>query len=114
VPRRLLASLETEDLEGGEAAMSEGDLELEAAVQDQLQEIAEDLKKIEKRLRALHGSLPAPSTGDREEESEEENDVATELRAVIDCVLTDSIGPAIRDLLAAAAYSRKKREPGVR
>jgi hypothetical protein len=94
--------------------MSEGDSELEAAVQDNLQGVAEDLKKIEKRLRTLHGSLPAPATGDREEESEEENDVATELRAVIECVLADCIGPAIRDLLAAAAYSRKKREPGGR
>jgi hypothetical protein len=94
--------------------MSKGDAELESVVQDNLQEVAEDLKKIEKRLRALHGSLPAPSTRNREEESEEENDVATELRAVIECVLADCIGPALRDLLAAAAYSRKKREPGGR
>ena len=94
--------------------MSESPSELETAVQERLREVAEDLKKIEKRLRVLHGSLPAPAIGDRGEDNEEENDIATEIRSVIDCVLTDSIGPAIRDLLAAAAYAREKRGPGER
>jgi hypothetical protein len=94
--------------------MSEGPSELEAAVQENLREVVEDLKKIEKRLRTLHGSLPAPLADDREGESEEDNDVATEIRSVIDCVLTDSIGPAVRDLLAAAAYNRKEPRPGHR
>jgi hypothetical protein len=94
--------------------MNESPSELEAAVQDALEVLAEDLKKIDKRLVVLHGSVPAPSIGDREEDADEEIDVATEIRSVIDCVLTDSIRPAIRDLLAAAAYARKKREPGDR
>ncbi len=94
--------------------MNEGPSELEAAVQDALEALAEDLKKIDKRLVVLHGSVPAPSIADREEDADEEIDVATEIRSVIDCVLTDSIRPAIRDLLAAAAYARKKREPGDR
>ena len=93
--------------------MSEGDSEWEAAALDALEEIAEALKSIQKRLRELHGSLPAPEAGDMEED-EEENDVAMEIRSVIDCVLTDSIGPAMRDLLAAAAYARKKRGPADR
>ena len=94
--------------------MSESPTELEAAVLDALEVAAEDLKKIDKRLVVLHGSVPAPSIADREEDADEEIDVATEIRSVIDCVLTDSIRPAIRDLLAAAAYARKKREPGDR
>ena len=94
--------------------MSESPSELEAAVQDALEVLVEDLKKIDKRLVVLHGSVPAPSIADREEDNDEEIDVATEIRSVIDCVLTDSIRPAIRDLLAAAAYARKKREPGDR
>jgi hypothetical protein len=35
---------------------------------------------------------------------EAEMDVATEMRSVIECVLNDSLGPAIRDLRSAAAY----------
>jgi hypothetical protein len=88
--------------------MSEGHPELEA-VRDNLRDLAEALKGIEKRARALSGSLPVPSAGEKEGESEEENDVATEIRAVIDCVLTDSLGPAIRDLQAAAGYRAKRK-----
>jgi hypothetical protein len=40
---------------------------------------------------------------------EDEMDVSTEIRSVIECVLADSIGPAVRDLRAAAAY---KPSPG--
>jgi hypothetical protein len=94
--------------------MSESPSELEAAAEDALLEIVEDLKKIEKRMEVLPGSVPASPIGDREEDADEEIDVATEIRSVIDCVLTDSIRPAIRDLLAAASYARKKREPGDR
>ena len=94
--------------------MSEGTTKLEPAAEDVLEKLAEDLKKIEKRMEVLHGNVPAPAIGDREEDKDEEMDVPTEIRSVIDCVLTDSIRPAIRDLLAAAAYARKKRAPGDR
>ena len=33
---------------------------------------------------------------------EQEMDVATEIRSIIECVLNDSLRPAIRDLAAAA------------
>ena len=59
-------------------------------------------------MRSLRGRLPAPSAGDPEGESEEQSDVAQELASVIDCVLTDSIGPAIRDLETASLYRGKK------
>ena len=41
--------------------------------------------------------------------AEEDPDVATEVRSIIECVLTDQIGPAVRDLGAAAEYRRKER-----
>ncbi len=79
------------------------------AVQDELQVAVGKLEEIEKSLVALRDSLPAPAPGDREEENDERTDVTIELRSVIDCVLTDSIRPAIRDLRAASLY-RGKRE----
>lgn len=88
--------------------MSEGNPDLEA-IQDELQVFVGRLEGIEKGLIALRDRLPAPSPGNPEEESDERSDVATELRSVIDCVLTDSIRPASRDLRAASLY-RGKRE----
>jgi hypothetical protein len=76
--------------------------DIESAAQAELRKIAEALKVIRERLRAVQESLPvAPDQG------EDEMDTATELRSVIDCVLVDSIGPALRDLLSAAAYNQK-------
>jgi hypothetical protein len=56
------------------------------------------------RLQGVVASLP-PRGGDPEAE-----DVAVELRDVIACVLVDSIGPAIRDLLSAASYPNEAEE----
>jgi hypothetical protein len=83
---------------------------IQAAVQEKLLPAVSELKDIQERLKALHESLPAaPDRG------EEEMDAVTELRSVLGCVLLDSIGPAIRDLQAAAAYASKGgREPGGR
>jgi hypothetical protein len=83
--------------------------EAEAAAQAQLKEIAEELKAIEKKLREIHKSLVPPEDARPEEvaESEADNDISTEIRSVIECVLTDSLGPAIRDLRAAARYGTK-------
>jgi hypothetical protein len=36
-------------------------------------------------------------------------DVSTEVRSVIECVLNDSLHPAIRDLAAAASYRPEKK-----
>ncbi|HTG36262.1 MAG TPA: hypothetical protein VLB76_25370 [Thermoanaerobaculia bacterium] len=78
--------------------------DIESAAKAELRKIAEVLKDTRERLRAVQDSLPiAPDLGD------DEMDTATELRSVIDCVLVDSISPALRDLLAAAAYSPKKK-----
>jgi hypothetical protein len=85
--------------------------DIQAAIQEKLLPAVSELKDIQDRLRALQESLP-PAAPDR---GEEEMDVVTELRSVLGCVLLDSIGPAIRDLQAAAAYASKGgREPGGR
>jgi hypothetical protein len=88
--------------------MSEGHLNLEA-VQDELQVIVGKLEGIERSLIALRDTLPPPAPGEAAGEIDEQSDAALELRSVIDCVLTDSIHPAARDLRAASLY-RGKRE----
>lgn len=79
--------------------------DIESAAKAELRKIAEVLKVTRERLRAVQESLPVAS-----DQGEDEMDTATELRSVIDCVLVDSIGPALRDLLAAAAYTQKKKK----
>ncbi len=80
-----------------------------AAIQEELREVLPDLKGIERRLKAIHGRLPGPSNTEREQEAEDEEDVSTEIRSVIECVLTDSLGPAIRDLETVSRYGVKGR-----
>jgi hypothetical protein len=74
----------------------------EAAAQAQLQEIAAELEAAQARLRAVHASLPVSPLEPVMLVGEEELDAATEMRSVIECVLNDSLGPAIRDLQAVA------------
>ena len=78
--------------------------DLEAAAQDELQEIVGKLKDIERRLRKIHQRLPAPSDAETAQEPEGEQDVSTVIRSVIECVLADSLEPAMRDLQAASLY----------
>ncbi len=91
--------------------------ETEAAAQAQLKEMMEKLKAVEKEMREIHKSLDPPEgalTGAAagSEADEDENDISTEIRSVIECVLTDSLGPAIRDLQAVIRYGTK-RSPDV-
>jgi hypothetical protein len=60
-------------------------------------------------LQELARALPASAGQD---DVEEEPDVATEVRSIIECVLVDQIGPAVRDLDAAAGYRPKGRRGG--
>ncbi|HEY2294610.1 MAG TPA: hypothetical protein VGM86_28245 [Thermoanaerobaculia bacterium] len=80
----------------------------EEEAQAELRRIVEALKKVRSNLRDIAAALP--STLEEAMYAEEAPDVATEVRAVIECVLTDQIGPAVRDLSAAAEYRRKKRD----
>ena len=80
----------------------------EAAAQDELREEVERLREVYGRLLGIAKGLPAPENvamllG------EEDPDVATEVRSVIECSLADQIGPAIRDLTTAASYRPKVR-----
>lgn len=76
--------------------------EPEAAAQEQLREIAADLKTIRFRLQGVKGSLPVPKEEEAMLLGERDMDASTEVRSVIECVLNDSIDPAIQDILAAA------------
>ncbi len=66
----------------------------EAEAQPRVRAAAEELEKIQAQLQEIAASLPA-------------SDDAVSLRAVIECVLVDSLGPGIRDLRAAG-------DPGAR
>jgi hypothetical protein len=87
--------------------------DLEASAQEELRKIVDGLKGNEKRLKEIHQSLPAPSDAETAQETDDEKDVSTEIRSVIECVLTDSLGPAIRDLQTASHYGGKNRIKGL-
>ena len=81
--------------------------EVEAA-QARLLEIANELEAIHARLASLRASVP-PTPMELDPRIEiAEMDCPTEVRSVIECVLHDWIGPAIRDLRAAAVYPRSE------
>lgn len=72
--------------------------------QEQLRAIAADLEAIRFRLLGVRASLPVPAAEPAMLVGELDMDCSTEMRAVIECVLNDFIGSAIRDLRAAADY----------
>jgi hypothetical protein len=80
----------------------------EVQAQEELGEVIEGLKKVRERLQEIARSLPAPENAAMLL-GEEDPDVATEVRSVIECSLADQIGPAIRDLATAASYRPKVR-----
>ena len=81
--------------------------EAEIAAQEELLKIADELERIQTRLWEVHASLPAPPERTLEEEDdEEEMEVAAEVRAIIECVINDWIGAAIRDFRAGAAWRK--------
>lgn len=81
----------------------------ETAAQEEIRRIARDLETIRTRLLEVHEDLPALSREGTAADETEEMDVTTEVRSVIECVLADSIRPAIRDLHAAAEYRPGKK-----
>ncbi len=86
--------------------------EAEAAAQAELRQVVEDLDAIRSRLAALHESLPVPPEETAMLLGEEEMDISTEVRSVVECVLADRIAPAIRELAVAASYRPKTKEGG--
>ena len=69
------------------------------ATQAQLREIVGELEAVKLRLQRVKDSLPQPAV----EGDLGKMEVRAEVRTVIECVLHDSIAPAIRDLQGAAA-----------
>jgi hypothetical protein len=84
----------------------------EADAQAELRGIVVELESVRSRLVAIHARLPVPPEETAMLVGEKEMDVSTEVRSVIECVLNDSIEPAIRDLAAAASYRPKEKAPG--
>jgi hypothetical protein len=82
----------------------------EIAAQAALRQIAKELDTIRRRLLDLHESLPPASLETVMLAGEEDLDVTTEVRTIIECVVQDSIQPAIRDLEAAAEYQTEEEE----
>jgi hypothetical protein len=80
----------------------------EVQAQEELGEEVGRLKGIRDRLREIARKLPAPENAAMLL-GEEDPDVATEVRSVIECSLADQIEPAIRDLATAAGYRPKVR-----
>jgi hypothetical protein len=76
----------------------------------EVRRVLEALTKIRSELRDVAAALP--STLEEAMYAEVDPDAATEVRAVIECVLADQIGPALRDLSAAIEHynNKKKRE----
>lgn len=64
----------------------------EKAVREEIRDVARDLEALRFRLLGVRASLPAPVAETREE------DAVADMRAILDCVLTDSLEPALRDL----------------
>lgn len=83
----------------------------EARAQAALQQIVGELETIHFRLTEVLETLPAtPSEETENPENEEDLDVATEVRSTIECVLDDSIRPALRDLRTVATYRPKLKD----
>lgn len=82
----------------------------EERAQEEVRDAVEALKGVRSRLRNIVAALPRSPQEDSMDAGEEEPDVATEVRSILECVLADQIEPAVRDLAAAAEYRRKGRE----
>lgn len=69
----------------------------------EIQDVAAILQTALERLKALHDSLPVSPQEEQMLEGEIEADFATEARAIIECVISDRLEPAIQALGEAAA-----------
>ena len=70
----------------------------------ELHNVIQELEGLQGRLLALRRDLPPPPPARPDDDLNADPDVSTEMSRVIECVLQDSVEPAIRDLLAAAEY----------
>jgi hypothetical protein len=82
----------------------------EGEAQEQLRQIARELRSVHYRLLGIVATLPAPADEEPAPVEDEDADVATEIRSAVECVLADRIRPAIQGLLAAAEYGIEEVE----
>jgi len=82
----------------------------EAAGQARVLEIAAEIEALTKQLQALHDSFPVSPLEAAMLLGEEELDVFTALRSVIECVQADRLEPAQRELKKWAVYKPPSRE----
>jgi hypothetical protein len=76
---------------------------LEVDAQEQLRQIARELRSVHYRLLGIVASLPPRDEAALLDDGEYAHpDAAAEIRAAVECVLVDRIRPAIQGLLAAA------------
>jgi hypothetical protein len=92
--------------------MSESDTaeltEAEAAGQARVLEIAAEIEDLSRQLRTLHDSFPVSPLEAAMLLGEEDVDVFTALRSVIECVLSDRLEPAPQELRKWAVYKPSK------
>jgi hypothetical protein len=81
--------------------------EAETTAEAQLREIAGALEAIRFRLLGVQASLPASPLEREPLREEDEMDTATELRALVGCVLEDRIEPALQELRTAVAKEQE-------
>ena len=73
----------------------------------ELRDIKASLRADVEKLKALHAALPVSPQEEAMLEGELEADFATETRAIIECVISDRLEPAIRALTEATQARRK-------
>lgn len=84
----------------------------EAEVQAELKDLARELEKTRIRLLTLHNELPASVQEALIHAGEADLDLATELRSAIECIVSDELEPAIRNLRRAAESTTPSGEEG--
>lgn len=83
----------------------------EAAIREELEKIAEDMKSLRFCLQGVHSTLPISPREEVMLLGEEDPDFATEVRSIIECVIHDAMDSAIEDLTNAARYGLPEEEP---
>jgi hypothetical protein len=73
-----------------------------AEAQAALGEVADQLLALVDTLDAIHAGLPAPADINDRQEGRKPYDVTTDVLATIECVLADSLRPAIESLQRSA------------
>jgi hypothetical protein len=93
------------DRKRGSQTEERGGLLTDQPARDELHAVVQELEGLQGRLLGLRNRLPtSPTEMSPQDDPDADPDVPVEIRRVIECVLQDSIRPAIRDLLGAAEY----------